>query len=160
MTCGVVSPQEAIITDREETLHEISSYDGTYRPYRASGYHRVPTQANHSNESVWKMNMEQEPFLDGFCGGLHRRIWDEDGIPFRAIRGSFEKVRGEQSRSSHRQLSLSRLGYGMDDTHQSGQMREKPGAALAGCRYQPLLAMDMWVESKNLSRISTALEPL
>lgn len=34
------------------------------------------------------------------------------------------------------------------------------GAAPAGCRYQPLLAMDMWVESKNLSRISTALEPL
>lgn len=70
--------------------------------------------------------MGSSPGSLGFAGGLHRRIWDEDGIPFRAIRGSFEKVRGEQSRSSHRQLSLSRLGYGMDDTHQSGQMREKP----------------------------------
>lgn len=119
VTYGVVSPQEAIITDREETVHEISSYDGTCRLYRASGYHRVPTQASHSNESVWKMNMEQELFLMAFAGGLHRRIWDEDGIPFRAIRGSFEKVRGEQFRSSHRQLSLSRLGYGMDHNPES-----------------------------------------
>lgn len=32
----------------------------------------------------------------------------------------------EQFRLSHRQLSLSRLGYGMDDNPQNGRMREEP----------------------------------